>query len=86
MTEKPYVDIGFIIPLREEFESLAKIFPRLEQYVEGVQFSTKVSLGVDGLSELHPVPKTPSLVFYGTGGASWREGSLRESSSLRLSG
>jgi nucleoside phosphorylase len=50
MTEKPYVDIGFIIPLREEFESLAKIFPRLEQYVEGVQFSTKVSLGVDGLS------------------------------------
>jgi len=36
--------------------------------------------------ELHPVPKTPSLVFYGTGGASWREGSLRESSSLRLCG
>ena len=36
--------------------------------------------------ELHPVPKTPSLVFYGTGGASWREGSLRESSSLRLFG
>jgi hypothetical protein len=39
-----------------------------------------------GRHELHPVPKTPSLVFYGTGGASWREGSLRESSSLRLCG
>jgi hypothetical protein len=36
--------------------------------------------------ELHPVPKTPSLVFYGTGGASWREGSLRGSSSLRRFG
>jgi hypothetical protein len=50
MPEKPYVDIGFIIPLREEFEGLEKIFSRLEQYVEGVQFSTKIDLGVHGLS------------------------------------
>jgi hypothetical protein len=50
------------------------------------QFATLKARAPKGDHELHPVPKTPSLVFYGTGGASWREGSLPESSSLRLCG
>ena len=50
------------------------------------EIAARSNTRIGSLYELHPVPKTPSLVFYGTGGASWREGSLRESSSLRLFG
>lgn len=50
MSEKPYADIGFIIPLAEEFDGLERVFPRLEQYVDGVQFHTKIDLGRNDLS------------------------------------
>jgi nucleoside phosphorylase len=47
--EKPYVDLGFIIPLHEEFQRLERLFAFGEQHVDGIQFSTRVDLGVPGL-------------------------------------
>ncbi|MGY3582560.1 nucleoside phosphorylase [Bradyrhizobium sp. USDA 4341] len=47
---KKFVDIGFIIPLQEEFASFERIFRRVQQHVEGVQFHTEVDLSESGLT------------------------------------
>lgn len=42
---KPYIDIAFITPLKEEFERLTATFPVIRDYVEGTFFWADVQIG-----------------------------------------
>ncbi|MBB4184779.1 nucleoside phosphorylase [Sinorhizobium terangae] len=47
---KPYIDIAFIIPLREEFDRLTATFPIKRDFVDGLNFWAELDLGVEDCS------------------------------------
>lgn len=42
-----YIDIAFILPLKEEFDQLLKVFRKKQEFVEGTQFWVELDLGCD---------------------------------------
>ena len=47
---KPYFDIAFIVPLREEYEVLTEIFPVISDRVDGTQFHARLDTGTSNVT------------------------------------
>ena len=50
MTGKSYVDLAFVVPLREEFERLTTVFSVTKEQVSGTQFIVHLDLVKDELT------------------------------------